>query len=391
MRLSCIYGVLIFSFCSKYLLLLSIGNTLLYFTTHMLPPELVQLIAEELDLPSLCALYDTNTFWRHSLTDNVFRHKLQLLCPWFEPQYSHFDTWRECSSEYVRRLNGGKFAPKVVESKESASLGAESVVSKLEYLPMFRNSEYTSEEGIVVDLSGIFAEYADYIDDPEFEPQTEYQVYSYPHMVVCVFMALSDKCFHHCDVVVKFKESSTKNPDIVKHLQTTDVPLLYTLGRHTFLFYTHSHCYYSAFLNPAALYLSKDQFVSVDIGLDELEHAVVYNGLIGFFGKKRYYTLQANLETTPVRDSSWIKHILRSTGSYRGVSWDSKYVVVMRREKRYLFDVQQNTLKRLDDVVWRKMKRNQLEGLRRYVPLVVLGVAAVVHWSAVLYFCSGWF
>lgn len=37
--------------------------------------------------------------------DNLLKEKLQEVCPWFEPQYSHRETWRECAIEYLKRMS----------------------------------------------------------------------------------------------------------------------------------------------------------------------------------------------------------------------------------------------------------------------------------------------
>lgn len=47
----------------------------------MLPPELVQIITHQLDLPSLCALAQTNKSWSVDICDHVFEEHLQQVCP----------------------------------------------------------------------------------------------------------------------------------------------------------------------------------------------------------------------------------------------------------------------------------------------------------------------
>lgn len=76
-----------------------------------LPSEIIYEILSYLDMPSLCALSDTNSFWRESVPETEFRRKLGEVCPWFEPETSRFDTFRECTMEYLQRMNGKKFAP----------------------------------------------------------------------------------------------------------------------------------------------------------------------------------------------------------------------------------------------------------------------------------------
>lgn len=63
---------------------------------------------EAMDLATLCAVAQDNTL---AIPDVIFRRKLEPLCPWFEPQFSHRNSYKECAIEYVRRLQpGAKFA-----------------------------------------------------------------------------------------------------------------------------------------------------------------------------------------------------------------------------------------------------------------------------------------
>lgn len=369
----------------------------------MLPRELVELILDELDLESMCVLYDTNRFWRVNLTETDFQHKLQESCPWFEPQFSHRKTWRECSVEYVRRMRPkSRFTPKLrLLSDEHMFKGDfynpqddlhsphDLVHIQCNHLRLLDDAYYTSEHGIEVDLSEMAAEYSDYVHDPEFDPQMECQVFSHPHMVIIIYMALSDRHFDHCDVVVKFKDGDCRKPDIKQHITVQGSPSVYTLGAHTFLFYTHSHCFYSSFTQPAAMYLFKDRYVvPIDIGLNDLRHAVVYDGLFAFFGKKKYYCLQANLNSSPARHSSWIKHLFRSTGSHRDPWWGTRYVMVMGSAKKYVFDVRKGILQKVHEQTFEASKRKFT-----WRDAIVIGTifgSAVINWT-VIYFAYRWF
>ena len=127
----------------------------------MLPPELVKLITDLLDIRSVCALAQSSKTWSSAIIDSVFRDKLEKVCPWFEPQFSHRNTWRECAIEYCRRRQpGAKYARSIrkVDAAEfghplTTSIGTESEKVNKALLGLHGNV-YTSRYGIRLDLSG---------------------------------------------------------------------------------------------------------------------------------------------------------------------------------------------------------------------------------------------
>lgn len=248
------------------------------------------------------------------------------------------------------------------------------------------DTSYTSEHGITVDLSEMRAEYSDLGHNPEYEADVLAQIFSYPHMVIIVYMAQSDSRYQdHCDVVVKFKDSAGLEPDMRQHLTVKGAPSVYSLGTHTFLFYIHSPCYYADFANPAAMYLQRDVgFVPVDIGRNNLRHAVVYDGLISFFGKKKHYCLQANVDGTPSRRATWIKHLFRCTQAHRDPWWGSRFVMLKNGQEKFVFNVKNGTIQKLDE------ESKEGETPRKFtwrdtVGILILVGSAVVNWAAIYY------
>lgn len=367
----------------------------------MLPPELVELILDEADLHSLCALNDTNRFWRRNITESDFQHKLQLSCPWFEPQFSHRKTWRECSLEYVRRQKPKcRFAPKLRLLDDEYKFSGlfqnpqddfhspydDLIHIQCNLLRLLEDTSYTSEHGITVDLLETRPEYSDYSDDVEFEADIQARIFSYPHVVIIVYIAQSDGRYQdHCDVVVKFKDSPGLEPDVKQHFTVKGPPSVYSLGTHTFLFYIHSPCYYADFSNPAATYLQKDVgFVPVDIGQNDLRHAVVYDGLISFFGKKKHYCLQANVDGSPIRRATWIKHLFRCTEAQRDPWWGSRFVMLKKDQRTFVFDVRRRTIQKLDGDGTEGGTPKMFTWRDAMVISILVG-SAVVHWAAIYY------
>lgn len=109
----------------------------------------------ELDLASLVTRAQSDSLGG-VLSDHVFREKLLNLCPWFEPRFSHRNTWRECAEEFVRRRSQDEeFAPelKLVDAKEFNEKPVLDTREKTLVWKELDNGKYTSEHGIEVDLA----------------------------------------------------------------------------------------------------------------------------------------------------------------------------------------------------------------------------------------------
>ncbi|KAG5364804.1 hypothetical protein CKK34_3629 [Yarrowia sp. E02] len=372
----------------------------------MLPRELVDPILDEVDLASMCVLHDTNRFWRENITETDFQHKLQELCPWFEPQFSHRKTWKACSVEYVRRMKGGaKFAPKLRlldeknKFKGDLSNPQDDYHNPHDFVHLQCNhfdimeegsSIYTSAHDIEVDLSDLMETHLGYEDEPLLAPEPECQVFSYPHMVIIIYAVSREYFMDHCHVVVKFKrDGASRKPEITHVLDALEPPSIYTLGAHTFLFYTNSLDSYADTSFPAAMYLYKTEgFVPIDVGGNDLKDAVLYDGLFSVFGLKKHYCVQANLNSPPARDASWIKHLFRCTGTHRDPWWGSRYVVLVRNTTSYMFDVRKGVLQSVPEGTYFSLGKKRFTW-RDGATLGILVGAAVLNW-VVIYISYLW-
>ncbi|KAG5360470.1 hypothetical protein CJU89_3540 [Yarrowia sp. B02] len=80
----------------------------------MLPPELVNILLEHLDLFSLVSLSQTCQSWHEAITEAEYRYMLLKSCPFYQLDNSSRPSWRDCSMEYLRRSHTN--SPKVDSS-----------------------------------------------------------------------------------------------------------------------------------------------------------------------------------------------------------------------------------------------------------------------------------
>lgn len=319
----------------------------------MLPPELVEDICEHLDLTSVCALAEADMS-ALAVTDDVFKRMLEPLCPWFEPQFSHRNSYRECAIEYLRRQQpGAKFAPRLrkVRAEEFGAVEEKSpdcpVYGQQENAladfcasaKQLRSAVYTSEHGIKVELT----RKKDYWSWCE---EKKSKIVSLPH--VLIIMTLDEDELYCCGgcnlaVIVKFKDSLGLKPDFVKYDGVDDYSIE-CMGPHVFLLTQSSSCYGAEpWLNVR--YLDKNGFHGV-LYLDMEEtyiRAFCYDGLLQYFIGKKYCAIQPSLDegTEIFTDKLWSKHVVdyaeETTSLIRG---DCRYSLIRgRKEKKYVLDI----------------------------------------------------
>lgn len=207
----------------------------------MFPSELVTLITSHLDMASICSLSQTNSFWRFAVSEDVFRARLSSLCPWFEPQTSLFDTWKECAFEYVWRVREKRFAPRLRYTPSGDIPGQSSIsgltfdreldpsqISKLLTIATSPSlpSVYTSKYGIQVSFANV-----DVWSAPDFQ-----EILSLPDLLAVLIVYQDVTTMIRGILVVKYKDSpSGLEPDVNISLPVCFKYRLITSGSHLFL------------------------------------------------------------------------------------------------------------------------------------------------------------
>lgn len=72
----------------------------------MLPPELIDNLADYCSLGSLYSLSQTSTEWNTVIDDSDFERQLIKRCPWYELEYSPRNCWKHCAKMYILRNPG---------------------------------------------------------------------------------------------------------------------------------------------------------------------------------------------------------------------------------------------------------------------------------------------
>ncbi|RDW23082.1 hypothetical protein B0I71DRAFT_169095 [Yarrowia lipolytica] len=207
---------------------------------HIFPAELTEPIYQQLDLSSLCALSQSCRFYRDDIPETLYEEKLQEACPWFEPQFSHRSSWRECAVEYTRRMrHGAKFAPTLVKGshsdyQEPPTLAVDEhqfFQEKYYYQTWRRNLEttrYRSKFGIEIDLAPIFEQVGT-------SGVSKFLFDSRPHVLIAVCLRPDqDPELDLALVIVKYKDSDP----ILWKFHNAPRCSTYVLGPHVFLNFT---------------------------------------------------------------------------------------------------------------------------------------------------------
>lgn len=305
-----------------------------------------------------------------SLSDNRIREKLLDMCPWFEPRYSHRNTWRECAEECVRRRNEhGEFAP------ELRLVGAEEFIER----PILDTKEktldwnelddgkYVSEHGIEVDLAFAKKEMEDQTHDQRHaqqpNPDSSYsdtnttplpwptcdeafdvgslllhsKVVSFPDVLVIL---LQDPFVRNrCEAIVKYRDSQGLKPDVSESFPVEQMPSVYVLGNHVFLVASRVNQNSSE-----TVIMIPDRQDGGVITLHTLpqptKHVCCYDGLFHFFNKGYYKSVQLNLHEYTVEKGSTSVKGLWNIDTVRNDLWDSRYMVITEEDEEcFIVDV----------------------------------------------------
>lgn len=213
----------------------------------MLPPEILAIVYDFLDLPSLCQLAQSDTL---AIPDSLFERKLKPLCPWFDPEFSLRNSYKECAIEFLRRQQeGAEFTPKwkkvspdefgpLQQQKrhvfynfkewDETSLQPEMVSTET----LRAGGVYTSEYGVSVDLS-LSDNWPKLMDD-----ETESLIISHEDMVIIITVT-PGLMESHSHLIIKFKDSPGLKPD-VHNTGDVDYFTVEVLGPHVFLYEHHA-------------------------------------------------------------------------------------------------------------------------------------------------------
>lgn len=270
----------------------------------MLPSELVLLITSHLDMSSICSLSQTSSFWRFAVSEDVFRAKLSALCPWFEPQTSLFDTWKECAFEYVWRIEQRRFAPRLKYMQEGRQSGDLQEVSDSPGFSFDRNldppqiskllrisnspsppSVYTSKYGIQVSFANV-----DVWSAPDYQ-----EILSLPQLLAVLLIYQDVTTMIRGVLVVKYRDSPGLEPDVNTSLPICFKYRLLTSGSHLFLHIIDE-------VEPEGdIHYGDFHYVSA-AGLRLLftcqKPVVCHNGLFYYFSRRKLTCMQVSLDET---------------------------------------------------------------------------------------------
>lgn len=264
----------------------------------MLPSELVLLITSHLDMPSICSLSQTSSFWHFAVSEDVFRAKLSTLCPWFEPQTSLYDTWKECAFEYVQRITKRRFAPRLKCRKEGRQSGEEffsfdrdldqpqiSRLLTISTSPSLPSSVYTSKYGIQVSFANV-----DVWSAPDFQ-----EILSLPQLLAVLLIYQDVTTMIRGVLVVKYKDSPGLEPDVNTSLPICFKYRLLSSGSHLFLHIIDE-------VEPEGDIHYGDFHYVTTAGLRLLftcqKPVVCHNGLFYYFSRRKLNCMQVSLDET---------------------------------------------------------------------------------------------
>lgn len=271
----------------------------------MLPLEILRIVYSFLDLPSLCTLAQSDTL---DVPDDIFKHRLKLLCPWFDPQFSHRSSYKECAIEFLRRQqDGARFAPEwkrvspdefgpLVSQTETSSRhvmysGMEWDKSSLEpeqvlTETLLGDGVYISKHGISVDLSRDSHDWPKWIFQ-EYEYAVQSFIVSLENMLIITTCSPDPwNCASH--VIVKFKDSPGLNADVTD-TSNAEFYTFEVLGAHVFL-YEH-HVEGDGYSWWIVKYLTKDGCLAIlssedardpEQGEEGIPQPIFYDGLFHF-------------------------------------------------------------------------------------------------------------
>lgn len=293
---------------------------------------------------------------------------MKAIIPWFEPRYSHCQTWKECAFKYISRDRGVKFAPKPklvaleefgeLENRPGLCATAEGgkphkfVRAKTEVLDqkkLKKDPIYTSKHGIKIDLSTVVKNIRRTLklkkDLPAMFPEA--QVVSLPHVVIVLIRYNNEGCCElNTSVLVKYKDSEGLKADHEDGYATYELPKVEFLGNdHIFIVCCGCNCggYDEEW---AVSYLSRTEGFRPLFG-DEGEYdfpIICYDGMIQYFRKQKFYAQSCTIEEgwipTPYASSKSPVFVKSQRRIHKDDALDSKYLVLKGDDNRLLvYDV----------------------------------------------------
>lgn len=274
--------------------------------------------------------------------DTLFQRAIKRTCPWFEPQFSHRKSWKECAVAQAQRSKPGvDIVPELKAVGPHDFKAIPPLVTLTERLENRYISDdiYTSDHGIRVDLGATWAcelmrrrdlhgmEYG-------YEPWCDYdsKVISLPHMLVIMTVSFSDEQ-PKGDIVIKFRGASQNlEPDMYE--KCFGMPSMLIFGAHVFLVMPSP-------LSCWALFYLVDREFQKLAEIEGYNESVSYNdGLIYYFRGGSHHVLQPQLDGDPVLSSE-------SSGSIsdwvwignRNDCWDPRYMAVPTKPGMFIVDV----------------------------------------------------
>lgn len=274
-------------------------------SSHALPQEIADCIYKHVDVASLCALSQTCRFYRDNILEDLYREKLQKVCPWFEPQFSHRSSWRECAVEYSRRMKpGANFARNSISSltydfetrlhlKDDKNLPIEETHLGNSWLISLRGQRfYTSKHGI---------EYSNYHNvDADGWPLRQIRVVSFPN-VLLVFYEFLDERSAQDETHIHHTWKEIPHITVTTPCYTKNLIKYFSVGSYIFLYQklrTCEGCDYTWFIR----YLDPEDLCGIfDIAwLSQLDpqdgEIVCYDGLFYQPRAEKGLVIQARLE-----------------------------------------------------------------------------------------------
>ncbi|SEI31385.1 YALIA101S01e21902g1_1 [Yarrowia lipolytica] len=244
-----------------------------------LAPEIIHEILSHLDIPSVCALSHTNTFLRSSVTEDQFKLHLTAVCPWFDPDSSRFNTFKECTFEYLRRMSGKKFAPCLdnVSTRLPVEDMGPSVQSVNGYVEMikvrnthkFSDNVYISKYGIRVNLGSL-----EMWSAPDFQ-----YIISLPQLFATI---IGHRCTQYVLGQLLLQYRDEDHPRIYDLPDCDDYRMIHC-GKHVFVYTIKWDLEYEYPEDKELLlYVSEDGLRQVMVGIPSHRPNSVYDGYFFF-------------------------------------------------------------------------------------------------------------
>lgn len=277
-----------------------------------------------------------------ALPDSVFKSLMLQECPWFEPQYSHRKTWKECAQEYVRRKElGARFVPdlEVVSAEQFGNcVLVEKENDKKTTLANVLEEPLYTEDGVTVDLSRL----------EEVEEEMDHQTILTSEFLLVYICPTFGCCTPEISLTVKLRNSPGTAPDITNdRLYGFQEPKFYLLGKHLFMMtLDDGGCALMDDFWPKTArlyYISEDGVDQIAQGVSGATTIAVYDGLFHFIVGNEYTCVQTGLCGGAVVDSKLTELSLVVKKSKKEVTWHET-VVETTQGKRYVLDVKRGWL-----------------------------------------------